>query len=156
MRIAAHLISPNMIKISFEGSVYSKTVVLFKSFCAKHTYSIPGHFCTHSCTDLASRAFIKSNLNRRDRNLVFIFCYRFNAVYGTKGYTDLAPGAIVFINNSNELGAVGLFPCVVWKFRDPFKMVVFYWHVLLKNKSGNLSNYVLKQGMKFTLKCIFL
>ena len=101
VRIAAHLISPNMIKISFEGSVYNKTIVLFKSFCAKHTYSIPGHFCTHSCTDLASRAFIKSNLNRRDRNLVFIFCYRFNAVYGTKRHTDLAPCTIVFVNNSN-------------------------------------------------------
>ena len=146
MRIAAHLISPNMIKISFEGSVYGKTVVLFKSFCAKHTYSIPGHFCTHSCTDLASRAFIKSNLNRGDRNLVFIFCYRFNAVYGTKGYADLAPGAVVFINNSNELGAVGLFPCVVWKFRNSFEMIVYYWHVLLKNKSRNLSNYVANKG----------
>ena len=44
VRIAAHFIYPNMIKISFEGSVYSKTIVLFKSFCTKHSYSIPGHF----------------------------------------------------------------------------------------------------------------
>jgi hypothetical protein len=30
-------------------------------------------------------------------------------------------------------------------------MIVYYWHVLLKSKSRNLSNYVSKQGMKFTL-----
>lgn len=132
VRIAAHLISPNMIKISFEGSVYGKTVVLFKSFCAKHTYSIPGHFCTDSGTDLASRAFIKSNLDRWNRDLVFIFCYRFNTVYRTKWNTDLTPCTVIFVHNSNQLWPVGFFPCVIWKLRDSFKVIVYYWHVLLK------------------------
>ena len=133
VRIAAHFIYPNMIKISFEGSVYSKTIVLFKSFCTKHSYSIPGHFCTNSGTNLAPCTFIKTNLDRWNRNLIFIFCYRFNAVYWTKRYTHLTPCAVVFIHNSNELWAAGLFPCVIRKLRNPFEVIVCYWHVLLKN-----------------------
>ena len=119
VRIVAHLISPNMIKISLKGSVYSKTVVLFKSFRIKHTYRIPSHFRTHSGTDLASRAFIKTDLDWRYRNFIFIFCYRFNTVHRAKWYTGLTTGTVVFINNGHQFRSLCFLSWDVRQLRYP-------------------------------------
>ncbi len=109
------------VKSARQGNV----VNFFKFFCFDHSNCIPCEFCACFCTNLASYTFIMSHLNRRNRDTIFFSRDRFDAIHWAKWYTDLTPGAVVLINNSNQFRFFLLKIYLFCWIRYSFVVVVF-------------------------------
>jgi|TARA_B100000035_G_scaffold218685_1_gene187567 hypothetical protein len=98
-------------------------------FCGYHPDGIPSELITNPSTNLATNAFIETNLNRRNGDIVFLVEDGPYAVHRAKRDADLATSAVVFIYSCYKLGFLFLVPRIFRKFRYRFVVVVQFCHV---------------------------
>jgi hypothetical protein len=98
-------------------------------FCGYHPDGVPSELITNPSTNLATNAFIETNLNRRNENIVFLVEDGPYAVHRAKGDADLATSAVVFINYSHEFWFLFLASGIFSKFWYRFVVVVQFCHV---------------------------
>jgi hypothetical protein len=98
-------------------------------FCGYHPDGIPSELITNPSTNLTTNAFIETNLNRRNGNIVFLVEDGPYAVHRAKGDADLTTSAVVFIYSCYKLGFLFLASGIFSKFWYRFVVVVQFCHV---------------------------
>ena len=96
----------------------------FELCCWEHVDRVPCHLTAYTRADLTTNAFVKTNLNWRNGNIVFLNRNRFNAIYRTKWNTDLTARAVILITGSHHFGLFFLLCDFCRKGGDGFIVIV--------------------------------